>query len=89
MSIEDAARKLGYSKRTLQRKLMEENTNFQKQLNHTRELLAKHYLKNIDMSSEDMAYLLGYQDINSFFRAFSLWTGMSIGEYKKIALGDI
>ena len=82
-SIEDAAQKLGYSKRTLQRKLMEENTNFQKQMNHTRELLAKHYIKNTDMSSEDIAYLLGYQDINSFFRAFSFWVGMSISDYKK------
>lgn len=81
-SVDDVARKLGYSKRTLQRKLNEENTNFQKQLNHTRELLAKHYIKNTDMCSEDIAYLLGYQDINSFFRAFSLWTGMSISEYK-------
>lgn len=25
---------------------------------------------------------LGYQDLNSFYRAFSLWTGKSITEYK-------
>jgi AraC-like DNA-binding protein len=81
--IDAVALKLGYSKRTLQRKLNEDNTNFQKQLNHTRELLAKHYIKNTNMSSEDIAYLLGYQDINSFFRAFLLWTGMSISDYKK------
>lgn len=81
--IDAVALKLGYSKRTLQRKLTEDNTNFQKQLNHTRELLAKHYLKNTNMSSEDIAYLLGYQDINSFFRAFLLWTGVNISEYKK------
>ena len=82
-SIEQVALKLGYSKRTLQRKLKEENTTFQQQLNHTRELLAKHYLKNSDMTNEDIAYLLGYQDSNSFIRAFQMWTGVTISEYRK------
>lgn len=82
-NIDYVASKLGYSKRTLQRKLKEEDTTFQKQLNHTRELLARHYLKNSDMISDDIAYLLGYQDLNSFIRAFHIWTGMTISEYKK------
>lgn len=82
-SIEDVAVALGMSKRNLQRKLKEEDTTFQKQLNHVRELLAKNYIKNTQLSSEDIAYLLGYQDLNSFFRAFSLWTGKSVTEYKK------
>lgn len=82
-SIEDVATALGMSKRSLQRKLKEEDTTFQKQLNHTRELLAKNYLKNTRLSSEDIAYLLGYQDLNSFFRAFSLWTGMTVTEYRQ------
>lgn len=81
--LEDVAEKLGYSKRTLQRKLNEEDTTFQKQLNHTRELLTKHYINNTDMTSDDIAYLLGYQDLNSFLRAFSIWTGTTISEYKK------
>lgn len=40
-SIDDVCRVLGMSRRTLQRKLKEENTSFQQQLNHTRELLTK------------------------------------------------
>ena len=82
-TVDDVAEKLGISKRTLQRKLTEENTSFQKQLNGVRELLAKHYIRNTDMSSDDIAFLLGYQELNSFLRAFSAWTGMSISEYKK------
>ena len=82
-SIDDVSSKLGCSTRTLQRKLKEEATTFQKQLNHTRELLARHYLKNTDMCSDDIAYLLGYQDLNSFVRAFHIWTGITISEYKK------
>ena len=81
-SIDDVCRVLGMSRRTLQRKLKDEDTSFQQQLNHTRELLTKNYLRNTKLSSEDIAYLLGYQDLNSFYRAFSLWTGKSISEYK-------
>ncbi|MDY2960387.1 MAG: helix-turn-helix transcriptional regulator [Hornefia sp.] len=82
-TIDDAAEKLGMSKRTLQRHLSEENTSFQKQLNATREMLAKHYIKTTDMSIDDMAFLLGYLEVNSFLRAFNVWTGMSISEYRK------
>lgn len=81
--IEVVAEKLGLSKRTLQRKLMEENTTFQKQLNNTREVLAIHYIKNTDMTTNDIAYLLGYAEINSFLRAFQIWTGRSISAYRK------
>lgn len=81
--IEDVAAALGTSRRSLQRKLKEENTTFQKQLNNVRELLAKNYIQNTQLSSEDIAYLLGYQDLNSFFRAFSMWTGKSVTAYKK------
>ncbi|WP_294188498.1 AraC family transcriptional regulator [uncultured Clostridium sp.] len=81
--IEAVSRKLKCSKRTLQRKLKEENTTFQKQLNHTRELLARHYLENSDMVMDDIAYLLGYQDLTSFVRAFHIWTGITISEYRR------
>lgn len=82
-TVDDVAKKLGYSKRSLQRKLQEEDTNFQKQLNHTRELLAKTYLESTDMTAEDIAFLLGYQETGSFIRAFSVWTGQTISEYRK------
>ena len=81
-TVEDVAEKLGVSKRTLQRKLTEESTSFQKQLNGVRELLAKNYIRNTDMSSDDIAFLLGYQELNSFLRAFNTWTGMSVSEFK-------
>ena len=82
-SIEEVSLKLGVSKRTLQRKLTEEKTTFKKQLNYTRELLSKNYIKNINMTSDDIAFLLGYKDLNFFLRAFQVWFGMSITEYKK------
>ena len=82
-TIDDVAKKLGYSKRSLKRKLQDENTNFQKQLNHTRELLARYYVGNTTMRAEDIAYLLGYQDTGSFLRAFSVWTGTTISGFRQ------
>lgn len=82
-SADDAARRLGVSRRTLQRKLSGEHTTFQKQLNHTRELLAKHYLQNTQMSTDEIAYLLGYLELNSFLRAFAAWCGESPSEWRK------
>lgn len=81
--IEEVANELGLSKRTLQRKLLEENTTFQKQLNSTREILALHYINNTEMTTNDIAFLLGYAELNSFLRAFSIWTGKTITEYRK------
>ena len=74
-TIEAVAAKLGLSRRTLQRKLSEEQTTFQKQLSRTRETLARHYLCHTDFTVGDIAFLLGYQETNSFLRAFVLWTG--------------
>lgn len=82
-TIEDVAKKLGYSRRSLQRKLQEENTSFQKQLNHTRELLARYYVGHTAMRAEEIAYLLGYQDTSSFLRAFAVWTGSTVSSYRQ------
>lgn len=34
-------------------------------------------------TTEDIAFLLGYGDSSSFQRAFALWTGKTVGEFKK------
>ena len=83
-TVDDVASKLCMSRRTLQRRLADEQTTFQKQLNSTRLLLAKNYLKNSERTSDDIAFLLGYEDTTSFLRAFNIWTGMNITEYRKM-----
>lgn len=45
--------------------------------------MALHYVKNTNMSTNDMAYLLGYAEVNSFLRAFTIWTGKSLTEFKR------
>ena len=42
-----------------------------------REELARHYLVNTRYSSAEIAFLLGYNDPNSFIRAFHAWTGQT------------
>ena len=37
------------------------------------------------MRTDEIAYLLGYAELNSFLRAFNVWTGTSPGEYRKQA----
>ena len=76
-STEDVAKKLAVSKRTLQRNLNSENTSFQQELNKTREKLARHYLANSTLPGAQISFLLGFDDPNSFARAFRSWTGQT------------
>lgn len=86
-SMACTARALAMSTRTLQRKLAAEGTTFTAQLNHVRELLAKSYLDDQSLSAMEIALLLGYGDANSFYRAFALWTGQTVSEYRARAQG--
>lgn len=76
-TIEKAAERLGMSKRTLQRRLEDEGANFRALVNETRESLARHYLGSTTMSGGEIAFLLGFEDPNSFYRAFQDWTGQT------------
>ncbi|MCB9501602.1 MAG: AraC family transcriptional regulator ligand-binding domain-containing protein [Deferribacteres bacterium] len=76
-SMSCVASKLAISSRTLQRRLWEEGTTFQKILDELREELASHYLSTTDYTSTEISFLLGYEEPNSFFRAFRSWTGQT------------
>ena len=81
-AIETAAQRLGLTRRTLQRKLEAESASYQAVLATTRRELADYYLANSAVSLAEIAYLLGFQDGNSFNRAFRAWTGQTPGEYR-------
>ncbi|MGH8778511.1 AraC family transcriptional regulator ligand-binding domain-containing protein [Paraburkholderia sp.] len=76
-SADDVARKLIVTKRTLQRRLEQENVSFKAILADVREQLARHYVSNSHLPYSQISFLLGYRDPNSFFRAFNAWTGMT------------
>ncbi len=81
-SIEEAAKRLAMSKRSIQRKLAEESSSYQEVLNNIRQELAHTYLARSSASLVEIAYLLGFQDGNSFNRAFRGWTGQTPGQYR-------
>lgn len=69
------ASRLGTSTRSLQRRLASEGTSFNEVLKTLRKRLAELYLKKPEYSISEIAFLLGYADPNSFFRAFNAWNG--------------
>lgn len=77
VAMEDIARKLGLSKRTLQRRIEAEGSSYQQVLRETRESLARHYLARTGLPAAQIAFLLGFDEPNSFYRAFRTWTGTS------------
>jgi AraC-like DNA-binding protein len=81
-AIEHVARELRLSKRTLQRRLTEDGITFQQLMEEARRELARHYLLHSSLELNETAYLLGYEDANSFFRAFHEWEGTSPGEWR-------
>lgn len=74
-SVDDVASRLFLSRRTLQRRLSAEETNFKNVLTGVRQELAHHYIKESQLPYSQISFLLGYEDPNSFFRAFHDWTG--------------
>jgi AraC-like DNA-binding protein len=80
--IEDVARELRLSPRTLQRRLAEDGATFQQLLQEARRDLARHYLLHSSLELNETAYLLGYEDAHSFFRAFNDWEGSPPGEWR-------
>jgi len=77
--LHDVARELHLSTRTLQRRLTDEEATFQQLVEEARRELARHYLLHSTLELNETAYLLGYEDANSFFRAFNHWEGTSPG----------
>jgi len=71
--IDSIARHIAMSARTLQRKLAEEGTSFQKLLDDARREAAGTYLRESALAIGEIAYLLGYSEPAPFHRAFKRW----------------
>src|SRR5712664_2494704 len=89
--IQDLARELHVSTRTLQRRLTEQGITLQRLLEEARRELARHYLLHSSRELNETAYLLGYEDANSSFRAFHLgrdFTRALAGASKEVSADD-
>lgn len=83
-SLDTAASDLGMSARTLSRKLAEDGTTYQQELDNLREKLAKEYFFRGGNSVTQIALMLGYTDSSNFAKAFKRWTGVSPTEFMEI-----
>jgi len=87
VSMQTLCHKLGLSSRTLQRRLKDEGSSFQQTLDSVRAELAQHYLKHSSMTGSEISFLLGFEDPNSFVRAFHGWTGTTPQTARSAATG--
>jgi AraC-like DNA-binding protein len=85
VTIAAAAKWLGTSQRTLQRKLDAEDAQFRALVDRVRERLARSYLQAPEIGIGEVAGLLGYADARAFHRAFVGWTGMTPGRFRASA----
>lgn len=85
--IQAVAKELGMSDRTLQRRLADENTSFKHLLSEARHEQAREYLTDPSLEIKEVAFLVGYEDQNSFYRAFRLWEGDTPSQWRTDHLG--
>ena len=78
------ARDLGMSERSLQRRITEQGTTFRHLLAESRQELGRRLLAVPDTSINEVAYLLGYQDVTAFHRAFKEWEGMPPARWRDL-----
>ena len=76
------ADRLAMGVRTLQLHLKEAGTSYQQLLDEIRKDLAVSHLRESNLSTTDIAYLLGFAEPSVFFRSFKKWTGQTPGAYR-------
>ncbi|RDI97400.1 AraC family transcriptional regulator [Dyella solisilvae] len=73
------------SPRTLQRRLGEAGTSYQQVLDQVRHHLARRLLDATDLDVGEIAFLLGFEELNSFHRAFRQWEGATPARWRQVA----
>ncbi|MEO0437078.1 MAG: AraC family transcriptional regulator [Pseudomonadota bacterium] len=82
LRAESVAEALGISCTTLRRRLRNDHTSYQFLLDRARQFRCEAQLKARWLPGKCLADELGYLEVNSFYRAFRRWTGLSYSEYR-------
>lgn len=83
VGMEDVAKHLDVTLRTLQRRLKEENTTYAALRDSIRYRYAQKYLNDPGMDMDSIAAALGFSETANFYPAFKRWSGMSPGEFRR------
>lgn len=75
VTSERVAKRLSVSKRTLERRLSKQGKSFTDVVRECRFHMANHYLRQTHLPITEIAFLVGYQEVNSFYRAYKGWSG--------------
>ena len=84
LSVDIVAKELRIGVRTLQRRLEDEGTTYQRLLDEVRQSTARHLLTATDLDTGEIAFVLGFEELNSFTRAFQGWEGTSPGRWRAL-----
>jgi AraC-like DNA-binding protein len=80
--FQDVAQELNMSERTLRRKLREEKTSYQQLVDELNRDMALRYLRDTDLTVENIADSLGFSDAANFRQAFRRWTNATPHQFK-------
>ena len=81
--FDSVARHLNMSSRSLRRKLQEEGTSFRELVDEVRAQVAIKYVRDTDLSIEDITSALGFNEASAFRHAFRRWTGSAPYEFRR------
>lgn len=81
--LAEVATELEMSARSLQRRLSEAGTSYQRELTATRRELAEQYLLDASLSLTEIAFLLGFHEQSSFTHGFRDWHGCSPQQWRE------
>ncbi|MGO9391718.1 AraC family transcriptional regulator [Rhodoblastus sp.] len=80
----EIARQLGVPARTLRRKLKEQETSFGELIGELKSHLAIKYLRDTQMTVEDIAGALGFSDAANFRQSFRRWTKTTPQDFRRM-----
>jgi AraC-like DNA-binding protein len=85
-TLASAARRLGLSVRSLNRRLAEEGTTFGRERDATRFVMACELLALTDLSVGDISFALAYANHSAFVRSFRRWSNAAPTEWRQAHL---
>jgi AraC-like DNA-binding protein len=83
MSLDDIAAHIKIPERTLRRKLREEGTSFREIVDQLRAEVAVKYLRDTEMTMDDIACALGFSETANFRHAFRRWKRSSPRDFRQ------